>query len=109
MWRVIPDPANSGENDAVLRELCSGTPGAIDIRVTTKILLEETTMARVRDLYDIINRRPSNRYLSEALSTAWVFNREDRREADALSPRLRQLKRESRASRYGLRLPASID
>jgi hypothetical protein len=66
-------------------------------------------MARVRDLYEIINRRPSNSYLSEALSTTWRFNRDERREADALSPRLRQLKRESRASRYGLRLPASVD
>jgi len=66
-------------------------------------------MARTRDLYDIITRRPSNRYFSEALSTSWELHRYDRNEAEVLSPKLRQLKRESRVSRYGIRLPSTAD
>lgn len=61
-------------------------------------------MARVRDLTEIINNRPSRSYISAALSDSWRWGRFDRCEADISSPRSRRLAREAKALRYGVRL-----
>jgi hypothetical protein len=66
-------------------------------------------MARVRDLTEIINNRPTKTYISEAFYAGWRWRGFDRSEADALSPRLRRLAREERARRYGVKLSCSSD
>lgn len=66
-------------------------------------------MARVRDLTEIINNRPTKTYISEALSRSWNWGRLERSEADVSSPRTRRLAREARALRYGVRLRHAAD
>lgn len=61
-------------------------------------------MARVRDLTQIINNRPTKTYISEAFSANWAWSRYERGEADVQSPRLRKLAKEAKAHRYGVRL-----
>lgn len=66
-------------------------------------------MARVRDLTEIINDRPTKTYISEAFRAGWGWSGFDRSEADVLSPRLRRLAREERVRRYGVRLSCASD
>ncbi len=66
-------------------------------------------MARVRDLTEIINNRPSKTYISAALTDGWQWSRLERSEADALSSKLRQLSSEAKARRYGLSLRSALD
>jgi hypothetical protein len=66
-------------------------------------------MARVRDLTELINNRPSKIYISAALSDGWRWSRLERCEADVSSPRLRRLAREARALRHGVRLRYAAD
>jgi hypothetical protein len=61
-------------------------------------------MARVRDLTEMINNRPSKAYIGEALRVSWnLRGRFEREEADALGERLRRGSRAERTLRYGLR------
>jgi hypothetical protein len=66
-------------------------------------------MARVRDLTEIINNRPTKTYISEALAGGWRWGRLERSEADVSSPRTRRMSREARALRYGVRLRFAAD
>jgi hypothetical protein len=66
-------------------------------------------MARVRDLTEFINNRPSKTYISAALSDGWRWGRLERCEADISSPRSRRLVREARALRHGVRLRYAAD
>jgi hypothetical protein len=61
-------------------------------------------MARVRDLTEIINNRPSKAYIGEALRVSWnLRGRFDREEADVLGERLRRRSQAEKARRYGVR------
>lgn len=66
-------------------------------------------MARVRDLTEIINSRPTKAYISEALSGGWRWGRLERSEADVSSPKSRRMAREAKALRYGVRLRYAAD
>jgi hypothetical protein len=66
-------------------------------------------MARVRDLTEIINNRPTKAYISEALAGGWRWGCLERSEADVSSSRTRRLAREARALRYGVRLRYAAD
>lgn len=61
-------------------------------------------MPKVRDLTDIINKHPSGSYLSAALSMNWQWQVNERDEAAAKGIKQRQLDREARAQRYGLKI-----
>jgi hypothetical protein len=61
-------------------------------------------MARVRDLTEIINNRPSKAYIGEALRVIWnLRGKFEREEADVLGERLRRRSQAERTRRYGVR------
>ena len=60
---------------------------------------------RIGDLTEIINCRPTKSYLGAALNMQWsAWSQYERDDAEARQPRLRQLSRQAKAERYGLKL-----